>query len=324
MFGRSGTLWQVTVGIVGLAIVGIVFVSPRMRVGATMITAPAAVVAPNNGPLERVQTVVQATDPGPAAPAPAAPAPADPAPGAQTGVPAPAAGGAPARPAVPEVPATSAVPAVAGVSRTLLSDNFESNALSKALPAGWRLDDVVQSSQGGLVGSLPLLGGLLSSGGTTVSDLLPSLVADGGTTVLARKSGTWSHLSTGSSWGDLSVSADMKPAAGTGFVGVTGRVLDASNFLSCGLRDGSVLELVQVVGGRQQVLDSRQLTSTVSNAFHTVEMTMQGSSVSCSLDGASALLHGSSSSSLTTGRLGLVALGTLTSEFDNVRAIALP
>lgn len=326
MLGRHGTLWQVTVAIAGLAIVGVVLVGPRARERATMITDPSAIVAPNS-PIERVRT--QAADPAPAPAAPSDQAPSGPgpaAPGAGAGVTVSgtgASGGARATSGAPPG-ALPSVPAVSGVGQTLFSDTFQGDPLGRGLPAGWRLDDVVSSasSGGGLIGSLPLVGSLLGGGGgaPSLSSLLPSLSMDGGSRVLVRQSGAWSHLSAGSSWGDFSASAGVKPLAGTGFAGVSGRVLDAGNFLTCGIRGGSALQLLQVVDGQQQLLGSRPL-AVAPNVFHVVQMTMQGGQVSCAMDGVD-LLRGTSS--LSSGRLGLVALGDLASEFDDVRAIALP
>jgi len=330
MFGRHGTLWQVTVAIVGLAIVGVVLVGPRLRERSTMVAAPTAIVANNADRVAVAPSAVQAPAADPIAPAPADPAaptadPAAPQPGAGVSAGVQASGGASGPvPALPSVPGVSAVTGTA--TKTLFSDNFETDPLTRALPAGWSLLDSVQQTTGGglpLVGGL--LGGLLGGGSTSsVTSLLPTSLLDG-THVLGRTNGSWSHLvvdsSGGTSWANYTASVDVKPLSGSGFVGVGGRFQDASNFVSCGIENGSALELLQVVDGKQKLLASQPLAA-VPNVFHTIQMTMQGGKLSCSMDGQ-VVLNGTTST-LTSGPLGLIALGSLSSEFDNVRAIALP
>ena len=320
---RQRTLMQVTLAIAGVAIVGVTLIGARAREGVTMVTAPAAVVAPN-----AVTTHAQGT----ARTAPAAPAPGGPAaPGVAPVAPvAPVGDPAPPRAAVPGAQGHAPVdagrlPAVsraAGRDRTLVADDFERDPLAARLPSGWRLDDTPAVAQAiPILGGLPVVGGLVSGAGPA-SDLTPSTVLDG-SHVLVRGSGSWSHLSMSSAgaWVDYSAGADVKPlSAGRGFVGVAGRFRDAANHLTCGIRDGSSLQLWQVVDGQQQLLASALLPVT-QNAFHTIRMDMTGGQVTCSLDGAM-LLRGTTSS-MVAGRLGLIALGDVPAEFDNVRAIAL-
>ncbi|HXM55758.1 MAG TPA: hypothetical protein VOB72_10245 [Candidatus Dormibacteraeota bacterium] len=338
MFGRHGTLWQVTIAVVGLAIVALVLIGPRARERATMITSPAAIVGVGSSTADRVQTapaIEQTSDPAAPAPAdPAAPAPDPSRPGAPaqpgTGVSGGVSGGVQATTggALPSAPAVSSLSNVAGTAtKTLFSDNFQNDPLASALPTGWSLlDTVTGSTGGGLLGGLPLVGGLLGGGATqTVTSLLPTTLLDGGTHVLGRATGSWQHLTVNaagsSSWADYTATADLKPISGSGFVGVGGRVQNASNYLTCGIVNGQGLELLQVVNGQSQVLSSKPL-SIAPNVFHTVQMTMQGGSVSCAMDGVT-VLNGKTST-LTSGPLGLIALGSLASEFDNVRALALP
>jgi len=338
MLGRHGTLWQVTVAIVGLAIVAVVLVGPRMRERSTMVAAPTAVVAPNI-PTDRVSSAPaaeQATDPAAAA----APAPGDqasnPDSGAQPARPSRsgvavsggAGAGVKAGGALPSLPAIGGLTGATGVGRTLFSDGFESDPLTTALPTGWLLGDTASSGGGGggLLGGLPLVGGLLGGGGTSsVTSLLPTTLLDGGDHTLARAGGSWSHLSVnatgGGSWADYSAIADVKPLSGSGFVGVGGRVLNVNNYLTCGIQSGQGLELFQVVNGQSRLLASKPL-SIAPNVFHTVDMTMKGGQVSCGMDGTT-ILNGTTST-LTSGPLGLIALGNLASEFDNVRAVTLP
>src|SRR2546423_6720640 len=158
MFGRHGTLWQVTIAIVGLAIVALVLVGPRARERANLISSPAAVVGANNNTAERVQTartIEQAGDPAApvaADPAASAPDPAQPGGSAQpgTGVSGGVGGGVKATTgggALPSVPAVGNVTSVANTAtKTLFADNFQNDTLSTALPAGWSLLDTGTST----------------------------------------------------------------------------------------------------------------------------------------------------------------------------------
>jgi hypothetical protein len=318
MFGKHGTMWQVTLGIVGLAIVAVVLIGPRAR--GTMISSPSAAVK-SSAAVTPAQITSQAT-PAPAATDPAAtqPTPAPPAPAAGT----PTGPGNPVSSAANGAVSTTASALPAGLGQTLFSDSFQSAPLTSGVPAGWHLTDPVPAA-----GSLPvlggLLGGLLGGGGTSSVTSLPAVLLDGTQHVLGRTSDSWSHISAdaagSSSWADYSVSADVKPmSSSTGMVSVAGRFKDSNNFLSCGIRDGSSLQLWQVVNGQSQLLASQPL-STVSSTFHTLRMVMKGGQIGCSMDGTVSL-HGVTSS-LTSGGLGLVALGNLAAEFDNVRAATL-
>jgi hypothetical protein len=156
----------------------------------------------------------------------------------------------------------------------------------------------------------------------TVTDLLPSTVLDGSQHVLDRVTNTWSHLSAGSAWLDYSASADLKPAsASSGYVGVAARYQDANNYVSCGIQSGGVLQLWDVVGGKATLLASKPL-SVASGVFHKVRLDAQSNQLSCAMDGTM-LLHGTDLS-VKGGRIGLIALGDVTSEFANVLATGLP
>jgi hypothetical protein len=308
-------MWQVTLGIVGLAIVAVVLVGPRAR--GTMISSPSAAVRSSAG-----VTPVQITSqtPAPAATDPAA----TPAPSAPPAGTTPSGPGSPVSSVAKSAASTAASALPAGLGQTLFSDNFQSAPLVSGVPAGWHLTDAVPAAGSlPIVGGLPIIGSLL--GGTSSVTSLPSMLLDGTQHVLGRTSGSWSHLSAdasgSSSWTDYSVSADVKPMSqSTGMVSVAGRFQDSNNFLSCGIRDGSTLQLWQVVNGQAQLLASQPL-SNVTNAFHTLRMVMKGGQIGCSMDGTVSL-HGVTSS-LTSGGLGLVALGNLGAEFDNVRAATL-
>jgi hypothetical protein len=210
------------------------------------------------------------------------------------------------------------VPAVLGAGQTLFSDNFASDPLGTAVPAGWSLDGAT-SRVDGLLSGVPVLGSL--GLGTTVTSLLPREVLDGTTPVLSRVGNTWTRLTAGSAWLDYSVSADMKTLpSGSGFVGVSGRYRDANNYLACGIRADQGLQLWDVVNGQATLLSSKPM-DIASGVFHTVQMQMQGAQVSCSLDGVT-LAHGTDTS-VSAGKIGLIALGNLASEFDSVKATTL-
>jgi hypothetical protein len=323
MFGRHGTVWQVLLAITGLLIVTVVLVVPHGR-GTTLESNPAAVVGSNaEQNAQSSQPVVQQA-PGQDTATPAPAPSSDPA--ASAGASGDASGSANAGTGMGSgsgsgsvrLPAAPA-PAVSGIGRTLFSDNFMSDPLGLGLPSGWQLGDPL-STGGGLAG-LPILGALLG-GGQSSSSILPSTVQDGTSHVLTRAAGSWSRLSAGPSAVDYSASADVEMVgSGSGFAGVAGRFVNASNFLACGLGTGGALQLWQVAAGRQQLLASTPAAIT-SGVFHTVRMNLQGGQASCSVDGGSSV----QASGVMTGggRIGLVALGDMASQFDNVLATALP
>jgi hypothetical protein len=324
MFGKHGTVWQVGLAVIGLVIVGIVLFGPRGK-ATTLVTSPTADVASNNAQAAQAavqQPAAQQQSTDQPAGGQAASAPSDGASAAGSGsgsaaLPAAAtsaAAKAGARAGAATLPALSAVPGVSTVGRTLFLDNFASDPLGTGLPTGWLLADPTSGLNG-----LPILGSLL--GGLTSSTPVPSIVNDG-VHVLSRPAGSWSHLSAGPMTVDSSATAGVKMMGqGSGFVGVAGRFQDANNTVMCGLSGGTTLQLLQIVNGHQQLLASSPVTAAM-NVFHTIRMDMQGGQMSCSLDGGS-VLHATGSWT-SPGRLGLVALGDVTSEFNSVMATALP
>lgn len=318
MFGRHGTVWQVGLAALGLIIVGFVLLGPRGQGTTPLIAAPAGQLGSNGAraALPASQAVVQ--QPPADQSGQQAAASGDPGTGSAAG----AATGSAALPALPALPAVAAVPAAPALStagRTLFLDNFAGDPLGPGLPAGWLLADPTSSSSG--LGGLPILGGLLGGLTSSGASPVPSVVNDG-THVLSRTAGSWSHLAAGPVTADSTASADVKMLSGSsGFVGIAGRLVDASNMVGCGLRNGTVLQLWQLVDGRQQLLASSPVTAAM-NVFHTIRMQLEGGQLTCSLDGAD-LLHATGSWT-SPGHIGLVALGDVTSEFDNVVSTALP
>lgn len=323
MFGKHGTVLQIGLAAIGLVIVVVVLIGPRGHQTTSLIATPAADLGANGTPAAHavVQQAGDQSSGGQAAAPSDGSAPAGSGSAAQQAAPASASAGATtsssgsASAALPSVPA---VPAVGGLGRTLFLDNFTSDPLG-ALPTGWLLADPTSSSSG--LGGLPilgtLLGGLTQSGGGPV----PSIVDDGAH-VLSRPAGSWSHIAAGPMTVDSAATADVRMLGqSSGFAGVTGRFQDVNDSLMCGLNGGNVLQLWQTVGGHQQLLASTPVAAAM-NVFHTVTMAMQGGQVSCSLDGGSTL-HATGSWT-SPGRVGLVALGNVTSEFDRVAATALP
>jgi hypothetical protein len=324
MFGKHGTVWQVGLAVIGLVIVGIVLFGPRGR-ATTLVTNPTADVANSAqaapAAVQQPAAQQQSADQPSGGQAAAAPSDGATAAAASTGSAAlPAAstsagGTAVARAGAATLPALAAVPAVSTVGRTLFLDNFTSDPLGTALPTGWLLADPTSG-----LGGLPILGSLL--GGLTSSTPVPSIVNDG-VHVLSRPAGSWSHLAAGPMSVDSTATAGVKMlgGSGSGFVGVAGRFQDANNSVMCGVSGGSTLQLWQIVAGRQQLLASTPVAAAM-NVFHTIRMDLQGSQMACSLDGGS-VLHATGSWT-SPGRLGLVALGDVTSEFNSVMATALP
>ena len=337
MFGKHGTVWQVGLAVLGLLIVGIVLFGPHGR-ATSLVAAPAADVANNNsttGTTAHPVVVVQQPDaqqPGSDQSGSQAAAPADGSASSDTGAGAQAGSGSASASnstsaragtgsvALPALPAVPAVPAVGSVGRTLFLDNFASDPLGLGLPTGWLLADPTGSSSGGGLGGLPIVGGLLGGLTSSTTSLVPSVVNDG-THVLSRQSGSWSHLAAGPMTVDSTASASVKMLGrSSGFVGVAGRFQDVNNSIMCGLSGPNTLQLWQVVNGQQQLLASQPVSAAL-NVFHTIKMVMQGSQMSCSLDGGSML---QATGTLTSpGRIGLVALGDATSEFTNVLSTAL-
>ncbi|HEY4025870.1 MAG TPA: hypothetical protein VGO86_05510 [Candidatus Dormibacteraeota bacterium] len=345
MMSRRGGGWQTAVAIAGLAIVGVVLVAPRAREAASLVAAPSAAVAPSSKLAIQGSQSTQATDQQSADTSAPPAAPAAPPQSGTSAPAAPSAGLATGAHAIGGTSLSGVTGALPVVGKTLFSDNFATDPLTTGLPTGWQLTDTTkvvtdttQSVAGGLPvlgavtgsggGGLPILGGLLGgllggsgSATSTVTNLLPSVVMDG-THVLSRSTNSWSILSAGSPAMDFSVSADMKPmSSDLGFVGVAGRFLDASNYLTCGIRNGQSLQLWQVVGGQAKLLSAKPL-SIASGVFHTVNMAMKGSQVSCAMDGGTLL--SSTGATLTNGKLGLIAVGDLASEIGNVKAATLP
>jgi hypothetical protein len=206
---------------------------------------------------------------------------------------APAAGRAPVVSRV--VPGVASKPAAVlpQAGQRLFSDDFERDAVAGGLPAGWL--------QG---------------------DDSPVGVAVDGSHVLSYQSRAGRVLAAGSGWTDYAVSADVRPAlVALGDVGVAGRYVDANGHYACTVHDGAGLELWRVWSGQRLKLDGQAAAVSGATGFHSVRLEMRGGQLSCSLDGVT-VLH-ASDGSIQSGRLGLVSLGALPSEFDNVTATAL-
>jgi hypothetical protein len=333
MFGKHGTKWQIGLAVVGLAIVAAVLIGPRGRGTTPLVAAPAADVASSH---QSVQAILQ---PQPAQQQQSSDQPSGGQASAGSGGSSSTGSDGSGQPATSTSSAAKAtgsaalpaVPAVGTVTKTLFSDNFASDPLGLGLPTGWLLADPAGSqsqSGGGLLGGLPVVGGLLGGltgggGSSSTGSLLPSVVNDG-THVLDHSAGTWSHLAAGPMTVDSTSSANVKMLGqSTGFVGVAGRFQDVNNSVMCGVNTNggsTVLQLWQIVAGQAQMLASSPVSAAMG-VFHTISMGMQGSQMSCSIDGLS-MIH--ATGTLTSpGRIGLVALGDMTSEFSNVLSTSL-
>jgi endoglucanase len=189
--------------------------------------------------------------------------------------------------------ASKAVPVLTQPGQRVFFDDFERDPLDGALPAGWL--------QG---------------------DDSPVSVALDGSHVLSYRSHAGRVLAAGSVWTDYAVSADVRPALiAVGDIGVAGRYVDANAYYACTVHDGAGLELWRMWNGSRQKLDGQLAAVSGAAGFHSVRLEMRGSQLTCSLDGVT-LLH-ATDGSVPAGRLGLVSLGALPSEFDNVTATAL-
>jgi hypothetical protein len=157
----------------------------------------------------------------------------------------------------------------------------------------------------------------------------------GSTSAWSKSGGTWSIVSDGSqtlrqtsttsanarefagdtSWTDYTVSARVKPLsfASGGLVGLLARATSATTFYRVALLPSSV-QLQAVSSGSVTVLGSSSRTVT-TNAWHTVSLTVTGTSISGIVDGTSV---GSGTSSVAaSGRIGLQT-GYASAGFDDV------
>ena len=157
----------------------------------------------------------------------------------------------------------------------------------------------------------------------------------GSTSAWSKSGGTWSVVSDGSQtlrqtsassenarefagdagWTDYTVSARVKPLSfgSGGFAGLLARAKSATTFYRVALLPGSV-QLQAVNSGSVTVLGSSSRT-VATNAWHTVSLTVSGSTISGTVDGTSV---GSGSSSVAaSGRIGLQT-GYASAGFDDV------
>lgn len=308
--GRANSGWQARVIIGGIATLIVILGYPTAKVATTLVTRPAGGVSESGQAGTSGMTNTSLSESAQASADPAVPA-------------SPA-----AVPQVGSVPATVKktahsvvsgatlnLPMLAGTGQMLFSDNFANDPTATGvLPAGWSLDGL-QTATGllpGVLGSLPL----------TVPANLPLVVPSSGTNVLDRVSQSWSYLSAGSAWSNYLVSAAMQETSSApGYVGIAGRYLDPGNYYSCGVANGSTLQMWKVVAGQRKLLGSTPIAPLAVGAVHTLKLAMKGSLMACAVDTSAPLTM--TDTALSSGKLALVALGDVTSQFDTVGATSI-
>ena len=194
---------------------------------------------------------------------------------------------------------SSSVPAHAGFMTTpgtvLFSDDFESDTVG-SVPNGWTVET-------GTAWSTQVDGTQVLKQGSTSTSTLYGIAA-------------------GSlSWTDYSVSASVKPGVGSTYYGAVvaldGRRQDISNFYTVLLKNGNSWYLGKKVNGVFTTLASG-FTSINSSSWYTWTLSMTGSSISASMNGAT--LSTVNDSTFSAGNIGFKT--TAQAEFDNVSVTA--
>ena len=172
-------------------------------------------------------------------------------------------------------------------STTLLSGNFESDAVG-SIPSGWT-----------------------ASGGTW------TVVQDGSHVVKQSTSTSASatlELSAGSTaWTDYSVSVDVKAPASTAFFGITGRHRDINNSYLLVLKNGKLWQLGKRVNGTFTQFASGKYIYT-AGTWYTLRLVFSGSTIKAFVNGT--LLRTVTDSSLSSGQIGFRTSSM--PEYDNV------
>jgi hypothetical protein len=175
-------------------------------------------------------------------------------------------------------------------ARPSLTDDFATDPVGAAPPAGWLVDD------GQWAG----------------------IVDDGGHVVRHGSGQPLAHLVAGSPrWSDYAVGADVTTALlDLGFAGVAGRYQDPGNDYECGLGVGGQLQLWLVLGGGRQLLAASSASLDLGSR-HSVLLQVRGAQLTCSLDGTPTLQ--ATDTTFATGRVALVATTGEAAEFGRVR-----
>jgi hypothetical protein len=201
-----------------------------------------------------------------------------------------------------------------------------SGAMSSVTGTACTMSSLVSGVTGSVTGTATDAAGVtgvLPGGWVVDGTIVPTVVQDGPQHLLARVDRSWSFLSTGTtSWVNYTVSSVIKTDAGTGVAGIAARVIDAANYYSCQVVNGTSMRLVKVVGGKLSVLTQSGGQVLTPDTFHTVSMVVTGNHVGCLLDGQTVLQ--SVDGTLTHGQVGLVGLGSLPAEFGAFKVLSLP
>ncbi len=182
-----------------------------------------------------------------------------------------------------------AIPHVSAASQ-LYADTFESDAIG-AFPAGWTA---------------------VSGGGWSVQ-------LDGSHVLKQTDTSTSAEheISVGSSaWTDYTVQADIKPGANdlSKSTVLMARYVDADNHYSLLLKNHSEWYLGKVAGGNWTTLGQGSFSYT-SSMFYTFALSVQGSTISASINGVTRATR--TDTRFPTGKIALSTKAT--SEFDNVQ-----
>jgi len=194
------------------------------------------------------------------------------------------------RPAADRV-AASARTAALRAGHALFSDDFSDDRVGTNPPTGWTIAD----------------------------GRWDGVVEDGGH-VLSHGLGAYGHLVAGSTaWADYTVAAALRPTAlATGFAGIVARYRGRGDYYACGVYSANAVRLWRVRAGVVAPLDARSVTVD-THRFHDVRLVVNGSRLSCVLDGS--VLLTAVDGSFPTGRVGLVAAAGEAAEFTNVDVV---
>src|SRR6266496_3842084 len=129
-------------------------------------------------------------------------------------------------------------------------------------------------------------------------------------------------VSGDATWTDYSVQARLKQLDVEPYPGLLARFQDTNNYYMCRINKISEarMELSKKVNGAATVLASYSFTST-ANTWHSLRITVQGSTIRCSLDGDPRFE--ATDTALTAGRIGF-RTNWGKSVFDDVAVTALP
>ncbi|GIF15815.1 family 16 glycoside hydrolase [Actinoplanes teichomyceticus] len=191
--------------------------------------------------------------------------------------------------------------------------------------------------------SAAILAGTLATGPAYAEALFGDTFDDGNANGWSRSGGSWSVVTDGSptlrqtstsanakvlagitSWTDYTVQARVKPiafGATDRTAGIAARAQSSSSYYALVLTGGGAAQLHRVTGGATTVL-ATTATGGATGTWHTLALTVQGSTLRGSIDGVQALR--ATDTALGSGRIGLVAAYASASYDDVVVDTAAP